>query len=154
LRRPKGEEAIEVPIAGYRFLPHTTDAYIESAGTTLEKALENAALALFDTMCDVNSISPELHEVIIVEGADKLDLLYNWLESLLLKFELERKVYNGFQVSLENVPHGLRINADACGEHFDREKHGAKVEVKAVTYHRMEVSQEGDLIILRFILDL
>jgi SHS2 domain-containing protein len=147
--------AVRVPTPGYKFLPHTTDAYIESVGATFEEALENAALALFDTMCDLNSISRELHEVITVEGADKLELLYNWLESLLLKFELERKVYNNFQVSLTSTPRGdLKVTAEADGDRFNRERHRAKVEVKAVTYHRMEVVQEGDVTIVRFILDL
>jgi len=140
--------------AGYRSLPHTTDAYIEAVGPTFEKALENAASALFDTMCDLATISATLDEKLTVEGADKLELLYNWLESLLLKFELERKVYNGFQVSLTTVPQGLRITAKIEGEPFVRAKHGAKVEVKAVTYHRMEAYQEDGKTILRFILDL
>jgi SHS2 domain-containing protein len=140
--------------AGYRFLPHTTDAYIESVGPTFEKALENAALALFDTMCDITTISATLDEALTVEGADNLELVYNWLESLLLKFELERKVYNGFDVSLTTIPQGLGITAKIRGEPFVRAKHGAKVEVKAVTYHKMEVHQEEGKTILRFILDL
>ena len=143
-----------MPTSGYKFLPHTTDAYIEAFGSNFEKALENAASALFDTMCDLNSISQKLDDVITVEAAEKLNLVYDWLESLLLKFELERRVYNAFQVSLTTLPQGLRLTAHAQGEVFDRKRHGAKVEVKAVTYHRMEISQEGDRAILRFILDL
>ena len=139
---------------GYKFLPHTTDAYIESIGATFEAALENAGLALFDTMCDVSSISREREDVIAVKGADDLELLYNWLESLLLKFELERKVYSKFQVSITREPQTLSLKAHAYGEIFDRKKHGAKVEVKAVTYHRMEVSRQESVVMLRFILDL
>jgi SHS2 domain-containing protein len=154
LRTQKGEEAIEVPTSGYKFLPHTTDAYIEAFGSSFEMALENAALALTDTICDLHSISQKLDDVITVEAADKLDLVYDWLESLLLKFELERKVYNAFQVSLTTPPQGMKLTAYAHGEVFDRQRHGPKVEVKAVTYHRMEVTQEGDRTILRFILDL
>jgi len=143
-----------VPAPRFRFLPHTTDAYIESIGTTFEEALENAGLALFETMCNLTSISRELDEVVTAEGANGLELLYDWLEALLLKFELERKVYNALHVSLSKTPEGLRIYARAQGELFDRKKHGAKVEVKAVTYHRMEIAQEEDRTVLRFILDL
>ena len=140
--------------SGYRFLPHTTDAYIESFGPTFEKALENAALALFDTMCDVSAISTELQEEVTVQGADQLELLYNWLERLLLKFELEHKVYNTFHVSLVSDQEALRLTAKIQGETFNRQKHGAKVEVKAVTYHKMEISQEGNMAVVRFIVDL
>ena len=139
---------------GYKFLPHTTDAYIEAVGATFEAALANAGLALFETMCEVSSVTHERQDVITVEGADDLELLYNWLESLLLKFELERKVYSKFQISITKEPRRLGIKAHAYGELFDRKKHGAKVEVKAVTYHRMEVIRQGRLFVLRFILDL
>jgi len=140
--------------SGYRFLPHTTDAYIESVGPTFENALENAALALFDTMCNVNRVSAELQEEVTVQGADQLELLYNWLECLLLKFELEHKVYNKFHVSLVSDQGALTLTAKIQGEAFNRQKHGAKVEVKAVTYHKMEIFQEGKVIVIRFIVDL
>jgi protein archease len=141
-------------VPSYKFLPHVTDAYIESVGRTFEEALESAGLALFDTMCDLSSISQALQEVVVVEGADRLELLYNWLEALLLKFELERKVYNKFQITITSTAQGLRLSGRAYGELFDRKKHGPKVEVKAVTYHQMEVSQQGDQIAVKFILDL
>jgi SHS2 domain-containing protein len=139
---------------GYRFLPHTTDAYIESVGATFEEALENAGLALFDTMCNLESITHAQQDTIAADGTDDLGLLYDWLESLLLKFELEQKVYSKFQVSLTQRPQGPRLTAQAYGEIFDRKRHGAKVEVKAVTYHRMEISRQGGMVVLRFILDL
>ena len=143
-----------MPTPGYKFLQHTTDAYIEAGGSTFEAALENSGLALFDTMCDLTSIRNELHDVITVEGFDDLELIYNWLESLLLKFELERKVYSKLRVSLGKEPQSLKLNAQAYGEFFDRRKHGAKVEVKAVTYHRMEVFHQENRVVIRFILDL
>jgi SHS2 domain-containing protein len=143
-----------LPASRYRFLPHTTDAYIEAFGPTLEEALENAGLALFDTMCDVNAITAELREEVTVQGADQLELLYNWLESLLLKFELEHRVYNSFKVSLVSDQEGLGLQAKLQGETFDPKRHGAKVEVKAVTYHKMEISQEGNKVVVRFIVDL
>jgi len=139
---------------GYKLLPHTTDAYIESVASTFEGALANAGLALFDTMCDLSTVGDELHDVINIEGLDELELIYNWLESLLLKFELEQKVYSRFRVSIGKEPQGFRLKAQAYGEFFDRKKHRARVEVKAVTYHRMEVSRRENSVVIRFILDL
>jgi SHS2 domain-containing protein len=121
----------------------------------LEEAFGYAGMALFDTMCDLKSISHDLAEDVEVKGADEITLLYNWLESLLLKFELERKVYSKFQVTLaKNPSDSLHASGRIYGEQYDRRKHGAKVEVKAVTFHKMEVSREGKTTILRFILDL
>jgi len=143
-----------VPRFGYEFLPHTTDAYIQATGATFEEALENAGRALFHTMCDVNSISLEFVEEVEVQGADEVTLLYGWLESLLLKFELEGKVYAGFEVVSVRRSDGFRAHSRISGEKYDKRKHGGKVEVKAVTYHRMEVIRNKAVVIVRFILDL
>ena len=144
-----------MPSAGYEFLPHTTDAYIQTTGSTFEEALEYAGIALFDTMCEVEAISPDEVDNVQVTGADEVALLYNWLEALLLKFELERKVYSRFKVILTKTPSNeFKINAKIFGKKWTKEKQGAKVEVKAVTYHKMEISHNVDGTTLRFILDL
>lgn len=140
---------------GYEFLPHTTDAYIEARGTTLEQALEYAAAALFDTMCDIKSVSPEFTEEVDISSNDEVRLLYDWLESLLLKFELKGQVYSKFEVApIKKSAEILQTKARISGEKFDRKRHGAKVEVKAVTYHKMEILREDSATTLRFILDL
>jgi SHS2 domain-containing protein len=144
-----------VPSAGYEFLPHTTDAYIQANASTFEEALAYAGMALFDTMCDVKAILPEQVDDVQATGADEVALLYNWLEALLLKFELECKVYSKFEVTLMKTPSKeFKVIAKAFGEAWVKEKHGAKVEVKAVTYHKMEVLHNGAATTLRFILDL
>jgi SHS2 domain-containing protein len=142
-------------VPGYKLLPHTTDAYIQATGSTLEEAFEYAGMALFDTMCDLKCISPDLVENVEVSAADEVTLLHNWLESLLLKFELEGKVYSRFKVTLNRRPSNrLQANAKIYGEPYERRKHGAKVEVKAVTVHKMEITRNGGTTTLRFILDL
>jgi len=137
------------------FLPHTSDAYIEAVGATLEEAMQFAGMALIDTMCAINSISPNITEHIEASGDDEVTLLYDWLESILLKFDLEGQVYSKFKVApIAKSAAGLHALAEVSGEKYDRQKHGPKVEVKAVTYHRMEVLREDNSTILRFILDL
>jgi SHS2 domain-containing protein len=144
-----------VPKTGYKFLPHTTDAYIEAVGATLEEAMQFAGMALIDTICSIKSIEPTVTEQVETSGRDEVTLLYDWLERILLKFDLEGKVYSRFRVApISKSAAGLSATAEISGEKYDRKKHDAKVEVKAVTYHRMEVLREGNSSILRFILDL
>ena len=140
---------------GYRILPHTTDAYIESYGATLEEAFVQAGLALFDTMCNLDSVNCTTTEKIQLKATNELTLLYDWLEKLLLKFELEEKVYAKFDpIKIERCEDGLTLEALLRGESYDRKRHGAKVEVKAVTFHKMEVLYPNDGVVLRFLLDL
>ena len=140
---------------GYKFLPHTTDAYVQAVGTTIEEAFAFAAIALIDSMCNVGAVGGSINEELHVEAPDEVILLYNWLELLLLRFELEHRVFSRFgTLKITRQSGKLLLDAKASGEMYDKEKHGAKVEVKAVTLHRMEISRTDQLTIVRFILDL
>ncbi len=139
---------------GYNFLPHTTDAYVQAAGNTIEEAFAYAAIALIDTMCNATAVVGTINEDLHVEAPDEVTLLHSWLELLLLKFELEHRVFSSFDIRITRQDRTLLLDAKGSGEMYDREKHGAKVEVKAVTLHRMEVLRENRLTIVRFILDL
>jgi SHS2 domain-containing protein len=140
---------------GYKFLPHVTDAYVQAAGNTIEEAFAYAAIALIDTMCNATAVVGSINEALHVEAPDEVILLHSWLELLLLKFELEHRVFSSFDMLRITRQDGtLLLDAKGSGEIYDKEKHGAKVEVKAVTLHRMEVLRGNRLTIVRFILDL
>lgn len=140
---------------GYRFLEHTTDAYIEAWGPDLEGAFSSAAEALFETMLDLSSIQPVLKEEIMVEGHDELELLYNWLETLLLRLDINGYAFSMFHVDpVSHSENSFKLHAIVSGEKFDRNKHGGKTEVKGVTYHLMRVEKRDALVSVRFILDL
>jgi hypothetical protein len=42
----------------FRFLEHTADVYIAAYGKNLKEAFENAAAAMFETMTNLNQITP------------------------------------------------------------------------------------------------
>jgi len=140
---------------GYTFLEHMADAYIEAYGNNLAEAFENAALAMFDVMTEVDKVDPKIRDKVEVEAGDEHALLYNWLEALLVKFELEEMLYSKFKIqSLSETPNGFRLKAEVWGEKFNPEKHAQKVGVKAVTYHMMEIIKKPEKVILKFILDI
>lgn len=140
---------------GYEFLEHTTDALIEAWGPTLERAFAQAGLALFDTMLHIENVAPKLRDNVNIFGHDEKELLYNWLEELLLKFELKSMAYSVFDVThIVAKPGNLEAVADIRGEPYDRDKHGAKTEVKGVTYHMMEMTRSSHEVRVRFLLDL
>ncbi len=140
---------------GYRFLDHVTDAVIEAWGPNLEKALAQAGLGFFETMIEVSKVRPQSVEHIEATGHDELELVYNWLEQLLLSFEIRRLVFSKFMVSpVESNPEGFRLEARASGELYDPVRHGRKVEVKGVTYHGMTVQRGKGRVSVQFLLDL
>lgn len=139
----------------FTFLEHTADAYIEAYGATMEEALGNSALAMFEVMTDTEKVSPVHKETVEVEAEDEYALLYSWLEALLVKFDVDGMLFSKFEVhSFKETQDGFKIKATVWGEKFNPEKHPQKVGVKAATYHQMEIIKEIDNTTLMFILDI
>jgi len=140
---------------GYKFLEHTADVYIAAYGVDLAEAFENAAVAMFDVITDVEKVNPEIEDYVEVSGEDEYALLYNWLEALLVKSEVKGMLYSKFEIrELNRENGGFRLKAKVWGEKFNPEKHVQKVGVKAVTYHQMEITREKGKTVAKFILDI
>ena len=139
----------------YKLLPHMTDAYVEVHGRTLSAVFEEAAFAMFDVMTDPTAVKPEFTDSFEVAAHDQVSLFHDWLEQLLLNFDLDGKVYSRFHVEkIEGENGNLHLVAKAQGGLFKKGQHPAKVEIKAVTYHRMEVRTTEKGYVARYILDL
>jgi SHS2 domain-containing protein len=140
---------------GYKFLEHVTDAFVEAWGETIEEAFSQAGLALFDTMIDVRSVISKTNEEIQTVGHDEKELLYNYLEELLLQLEIRQLALGKFVVnSISTTQDGFRLKGKASGEPYDRKRHNGKVEVKGITYHLMEIQKHPGKVTVRFLLDL
>ena len=139
----------------YTFLDHTADAYIAAYGKNLEEAFENAALAMFSIITDIEKVGAEIEEHLEVKAEDEYSLLYNWLEALLVKFEIEGIFYSKFKISNINETKSIiSISAKIWGERINFEKHTQKTGVKAVTYHLMEIIKKPKKVTVKFILDI
>jgi len=139
----------------FEFLEHTADILIAAHGQNMEEAFENAALAMFEVMTDSAKVTPTQEDSLEVEAEDEYALLYNWLEALLVRFEVNGMLYSKFKINtIQDTSESFKLNATIWGEKFNPEKHTQKVAVKAVTYHRMEIIKEIDKVTLEFILDI
>ncbi|MEM2815969.1 MAG: archease [Candidatus Bathyarchaeia archaeon] len=140
---------------GFKFLEHTADVYIAAYGRNLAEAFEQAAAAMLEVTTDSEKVEPKLEDHVEITAEDEYALLYNWLEAILVKSEVNQMLYSKFEVlGIEKTPEGLRLRARMWGEPFNPEKHPQKVGVKAVTYHRMEIDVKPDKATVKFILDI
>jgi SHS2 domain-containing protein len=141
-----------------------TDAVIEAYGGNLEEAFENSALGLVNTMFDLTatsntSCSADKEIQIEAKGFDLQSLLYNWLEKVMLVVLVDHILLSDFKVKITKETLGeynYLLNGIAKGEDLNSEKHHYKVEVKAITYHEMEIKEEKEKnrVTTRFLLDL
>ena len=138
----------------YIFLEHTTDVLIEAYGRTLEEAFNNAGRGLVDTMVDIKTIESKIKEKFYVTGKDIENLLYNWLESVLIKVTLNNKIFVSFNVKIQQEKEGFSLQGIGIGEKLNLKKHNPKTEAKSATYHLMRIKKEKNKISLRFLIDI
>ena len=139
---------------GYRYLDHMTDAIIEAYGSTLEETFENAAKALCDTMIDLKTVRAEREIKFSAKGNDLYSLLFDWLDKVMLLLVADRIAMSQFSVKIKQHDSDYLLEGITRGEPLELDRHHYKVEIKAVTYHEMEIRQEKDMITTRFLLDL
>jgi SHS2 domain-containing protein len=143
------------PTKGFRILDHTADEYILAYGATLEEAFESAAIAMFNVMTDIHSIEPTEHESLEIAAEDEQALLYSWLEALLIKFDIEGKLYSQFTINkIVKRKEGFSLTATIGGEAFTSDKHPSKTEIKAITYYRMKILRNKEKTTVKFVLDI
>ena len=140
--------------SGFRYLDHVTDLVIEASGSTIENAFVNSARGLVNVMFEINNVSPTLETLIEATGHDMNNLLYNWLEQVLLLMLVDRIVTSVFKVNIFENQGMFSIKGAAVGEQIDLYKHGYKVEIKGITYHEMEIMKQSGGVTIRFMLDL
>jgi SHS2 domain-containing protein len=138
---------------GYRYLDHVTDAYIEAYGDSMEEAFSYAAKGTINVMFEINNIVGSSELEFETEGHDYSELLFNWLEKILLLIAIDSKVMSNFELKISKLRSKYLLTALTTTEPIDLSKHGYRTEIKGVTYHEMEIRQ-GDLNTVRFILDL
>jgi SHS2 domain-containing protein len=135
----------------YETFDHTADIGIRAFGRTPEELFIHAAEALFNVLADLGSIRGQLTREVEVRGSDLEDLLVRWLGELLYLCEGEGYLFREFSI-VQLTPTSLK--AAARGERFDPARHEFKTEIKAVTYHQVEVSQKGETWVGKVIFDL
>ena len=133
---------------------HTADVGLRIEGDSLADLLETAARAVFSVVLLDLPEKVEVQRDVRVQLAPELEgleeLLVEWLQELLYHFETKRLVPLAFDFR-EKGPRAL--HARVGFGRFDPALHRTGLEVKAVTYHGLEVRQEASRWTARIILD-
>jgi SHS2 domain-containing protein len=123
----------------YEVWDHTADIGLIVYGEDLKALFENAGEAFFHLITDLKKVRRRIERRIHIDGESLDRLMVDWLSELLYLHDVESFLFKGFKI--ESVgEEGLR--AIVKGERFQEGVHVIKTEVKAVTYHRIEVRQK------------
>lgn len=136
-------------------MPHTADVLVKAWGDSLEEAFSYAALGMFEVMTDVSKVRCRKEMEVEVEGIDVENLLYNWLEELIIVFDTESLLVSDANVvKIWKEDDTWKLKAKICGEPYDPERHESKALVKAATYHMMRIWKRGEKRMVQFVVDI
>ena len=132
----------------YKFLKHTADVKFRAFGNTLNKSFENSAIAMFKVMYP-GRVNNEVKKKIKVKGKDLENLLYNFLEELIIL--LDSKNFFLSKISVKINTDKNELIASLYGD--NSKNYDANLEVKAVTYNEMFVKKIKNIWTCQVVLD-
>jgi SHS2 domain-containing protein len=127
-------KTINIP---YTLLDHTADLRVRVVGMDLSDLFRNAGLALFDLIVERDVAEAGDSIQLRVSGDDLPDLLINFLRELLYLWTGDEKV-----VTMIKVKHisDTTLSARIAAERYAPNRHRIQHEIKAVTYHQIDVT--------------
>ena len=135
----------------FEILDHTADIGLIVYGENLRVLYENAGEAFFHIITDLRKVRRRVEKRIDIKGESLDRLMVDWLSELLYLHDVASLLFKGFKV--DSVGEG-GLKAIVKGEPFQEGVHVIKTQVKAVTYHQIEVRQENGRWRAQVILDL
>jgi SHS2 domain-containing protein len=130
----------------------TADTAFVAYGKDLNELFANAALAMFEVMVDTKQIKPKINKKVKVDGNDLQSLMFNWLNGLLVFVDSENLAFSRFDIKVDEK--NLKLEAVCKGEKIDKKKHEIRTNVKACTYHLMEIKKMENIWQAQVILDI
>jgi SHS2 domain-containing protein len=128
----------------YEFVDELTvaDIAFRAWGRDLAETFVSAADAVMNTMVeDLDAIQPHDTRLLSVEHEALDMLLFNFLQELVYYKDAEQLLLRVQQLRIVEDRQPYTLHASAVGEPIDPNRHRMRVDVKAVTLHRLSLIQ-------------
>lgn len=137
----------------YKFLPHTADIKFNAYGKSMNEAFENSAYAMFNAMFG-GKIKPKITKKIKASGKDAEELLYNFLEKLLVLLDADNFFLSKVKVKIiEGRAGGKKSTLEAELKGDDAGNYKIGLDVKAITYNEMFVKKDKGRVVCQVVVD-
>ncbi len=124
----------------FEVIEHTADVGIIAYGRSLEELFANAAIGMMSFLIDLASVRLVQQRTVTADADDREGLLIAWLNELLVLLNADGFVPGRFTVrDLTDT----QLRAEVAGEPVDPTRHRFHLDVKAATYHSLEIKQDG-----------
>ena len=126
-------------------IDHTGDIGIQVTAPTLPQLFERAAAGMVRVLTDPEAVRTDEATQITVNGRDHEALMVRWLSDLNYRHTVDHVLYGTFAVeAIDETDTGLSLTATVRGEPIDPDRHTVYTEIKAITFHGLDVHETDD----------
>jgi SHS2 domain-containing protein len=122
-------------------IEHTADVAIRAEAPVLAALFDRCAAGMFSLIAEGEPAASIEEHSISADGDDVAELLVDFLRELLWLHHSRDFLYAG--VRFERLD-STRLEARVSGQRADKSRHQLVREIKAVTYHGLEVDERDD----------
>jgi len=130
---------------------HTADIGITAYGKDLADLMANAACGMLSLIVEPKTVNSTVTGKIELEERDEVTLLVKWLNALLYELDVNRLLFREFDIVISGE---TKLSAVCRGERLDLAKHRLIREVKAATYHNLNITREKGIYTATIIFDI
>ena len=122
----------------------------EAEGETLEELCKSSAEATSNIMVNLDTLEEKIEKSFSISGETPEKMLFNFLNELVFIKDADLLVFKSFEIKINEN----KLECTAKGDKLNHESQKHGVDVKAVTYHMLEVKEDKDGWYARVILDI
>ena len=126
----------------FEIIDHTADIGLIAYGKNKEQVFINTAKGMFEIIAgEKRNLKENYYDKIKLEADNLEGLLFAWLNELLYIGETRLVILNKFQIKELS---DFQIKAEVEGMKINPPSVRMKREIKAVTYHRLEIKKDKE----------
>ncbi|MFZ0390820.1 MAG: archease [Calditrichia bacterium] len=138
----------------FQFIEHTADVAIRVCGNTAEDLFEAAFRGWLKIVSGSSKIHREKQQQIQIAADSPEELLVEFLSEINFLLTARRWITGGFsQLEIKQQGSGWRLMATIFGMKLQPGVHKIKTEIKAVTFHQLEIRQQGEVLETTIVFD-
>jgi SHS2 domain-containing protein len=134
----------------YRFLPHTADLKVAIEGERFEDLFHDGLAVTRELVAGDGAAEPRERRRLVLDAPDAAELLLGFLKELLYWFATD--TFAPAELEIESLS-DQELRGVVTGERFDPGRHEAQPEVKAVTRHQLQVSEQDGFWLAQVVFD-
>lgn len=131
-------------------IEHTADIALRIHGERREDLFEQGACGVYQVLGRLVGTGSQQDHRIVLKAQNLIYLFHDWLSEILYWFDVRQTIFESFEFS---VLQDQRLEAQVKGRKLDVDSSNIQTEIKAITYHKLDIETHPDELVATVILD-